>query len=50
MFILKAKVWNIRQCRLLQTLTGHNSSVFCVDIDEENNRMFTGSADHVRKC
>ncbi|CAB3978223.1 F-box WD repeat-containing 7-like [Paramuricea clavata] len=41
-----AKVWNIRQCRLLHTLVGHNASVFCVDIDEKNNRAFTGSADH----
>lgn len=41
-----AKVWNIRQCRLTHTLIAHNASVFCVDLDEQNNRAFTGSADH----
>ncbi|XP_046844999.1 F-box/WD repeat-containing protein 7-like [Xenia sp. Carnegie-2017] len=42
-----AKVWNIRKCQLLQTLIGHNASVLCVDIDNENRRVFTGSGDQM---
>lgn len=40
-----AKVWNIRQCKLLFSLVGHNGCVFCVDLDDECKKAFTGSGD-----
>lgn len=40
-----AKIWNIRQCKLLFSLVGHNGCVFCVDLDDECKKAFTGSGD-----
>ena len=45
----QAKIWNIRQCKLLFTLVGHTGCVFCVDLDEECRRAFTGSGDRVSR-
>lgn len=47
-FLIQAKIWNIRQCKLLFSLMGHNGCVFCVDLDNECKKAFTGSGDRVR--
>ncbi len=45
--LFQAKIWNIRQCKLLFSLIGHNGCVFCVDLDDECKKAFTGSGDRV---
>lgn len=45
--LFQAKIWNIRQCKLLFSLVGHNGCVFCVDLDDECKKAFTGSGDRV---
>ena len=45
--LFQGKIWNIRQCKLLFSLVGHNGCVFCVDLDDDCKRAFTGSGDRV---
>ena len=45
--VIQAKLWNIRQCKLLFSLVGHNGCVFCVDLDDTCKRAFSGSGDRV---
>lgn len=45
--MIQAKLWNIRQCKLLFSLVGHNGCVFCVDLDDACKRAFSGSGDRV---
>lgn len=40
-----AKVWDLATQHCFQTLTGHRSEVWTVDVNREGTRMITGSAD-----
>ena len=40
-------MWNVRQCKLLFTLIGHSGCIFCVDLNSEAEKAFTGSGDRV---
>ena len=40
-----AKVWDLETRHCFQTLTGHRSEVWSVDVNRQGTRMITGAAD-----
>ena len=40
-----AKVWDLSTQHCIQTLTGHRSEIWSLDVNPEGTRMVTGAAD-----
>lgn len=47
LYSLQAKIWNIKRCLLVHTLSGHDGAVFSVDVTEDSSLVITASADKV---
>ena len=44
--LVQIKCWDIKRCEVIQTYSGHNGSVFCLDLNG-TDQLLSGSADKV---